>query len=93
MVKALLFELLQPLGFHAIDVTSGTVLNVYVPKPQPKGGIIPLNIIHEQNVRLMFHDSEFRGISFRDYGCQISQRSRRNFFIIVCLLCSQMCSH
>eukprot|EP00039_Didymoeca_costata_P001874 m.55852 g.55852 ORF g.55852 m.55852 type:complete len:776 (+) comp11007_c0_seq1:213-2540(+) len=36
-------------GFYSIDVTSGTVLNLFVPIPQPKNGIQPLAIHHIPN--------------------------------------------
>jgi hypothetical protein len=32
-------------GFHAIDIETGNVLNVYVPLPAPRNGITPHAII------------------------------------------------
>lgn len=46
------------LGFHTLDINSGSVINLYVPKPQPKAGIIPLNVIHHNGNRLLLHDCE-----------------------------------
>lgn len=46
----------RPPGFHTLDINSGSVINLYVPKPQPKTGIIPLNVIHYKGNRLLLHD-------------------------------------
>jgi len=54
------------IGFHSVDPNTGTVLNVYVPKPQPKTGIIPLNIIHHNNHRILLHDT--KGVMIDEFG-------------------------
>ena len=48
-------------GFYTIDVQSGSVLNLYVPRPQPKGGITPLSVLRlpvdingETNLMLLY---------------------------------------
>lgn len=45
------------LGYHGVDLESGRVLNVHVPKPLPKTGILPLNFLHHKGNRLLMHDS------------------------------------
>ncbi len=33
-------------GFHQIDASSGAVLNLYIPRNMPRGGITPVAILH-----------------------------------------------
>eukprot|EP00049_Salpingoeca_infusionum_P022445 m.6788 g.6788 ORF g.6788 m.6788 type:complete len:762 (-) comp5192_c0_seq1:1997-4282(-) len=55
------------LGFHAIDIGTGSVINMYVPSPRPKQGIVPHEIFQLPNDEyLLVHDS--RGALIDAFG-------------------------
>lgn len=52
-------------GFYSIDVTSGTVLNLFVPIPQPKNGIQPLVLCMYKLVALKLNCLRRQSITFQ----------------------------
>lgn len=57
-------------GFYSIDVSTGNILNLYVPRPAPPGGINPLAILklpdHEMAELFLLHDKT--GITVDKYS-------------------------
>lgn len=54
------------LGFHRIDMDSGSIINVHIAHPTPKTGIVPHAIFHvEDEYRLLYDD---RGVIVDNFG-------------------------
>eukprot|EP00040_Diaphanoeca_grandis_P032970 m.200843 g.200843 ORF g.200843 m.200843 type:complete len:825 (-) comp32777_c0_seq1:194-2668(-) len=67
-------------GFYSIDVTSGNILNLYVPRPAPPGGITALSILKlpddEQAELFLIFDRT--GVTIDKYG-DVIQECRLNW--------------
>lgn len=66
-------------GFHSVDIETGRVLNVHLPLPLPKTGILPLNMLHVGNSRVLLHDSTLFAHMMVYYFADLQQLLTRTY--------------